>query len=229
MSDIIVTNVTENKHCDCDSVTAWLTSSPQLSLIKNRAWVYFVTKPEPWASSQGGSEILFYMQTGTINCINWTFNFSQQYLGKVLVQYIHPSDIARLLYLLWWQHGLGIRCRPGSGKLVLIMRRRTRALFMGHMIQLLLHDQLSPLHWARHHTAQLQLYRASAIQADHSEHHCSSLSIVIPGNRNGLISDSDLNVLRFPHRQDGSGPAWSLDESVISGVERGPLYGSFCV
>ena len=45
-------------------------------------------------SSQGGSEILFYMQTGTINFINWTFNFSQQYLGKVLVQYIHdPSDI----------------------------------------------------------------------------------------------------------------------------------------
>ena len=35
-----------------------------------------------------------YMQTGTINFINWTFNFSQQYLGKVLVQYIHdPSDI----------------------------------------------------------------------------------------------------------------------------------------
>ena len=34
-------------------------------------------------------EILFYMQTGTINCINWTFNFSQQYQGSALEQYIH--------------------------------------------------------------------------------------------------------------------------------------------
>ena len=40
------------------------------------------------------------MQTGTINFINWTFNFSQQYLGKVLVQYIHPSDIARVVISL---------------------------------------------------------------------------------------------------------------------------------
>ena len=29
------------------------------------------------------------MQTGTINCINWTFNFSQQYQGSALEQYIH--------------------------------------------------------------------------------------------------------------------------------------------
>ena len=40
------------------------------------------------------------MQTGTINFINWTFNFSQQYLGKVLVQYIHPSDIASVVISL---------------------------------------------------------------------------------------------------------------------------------
>lgn len=140
MSDIIVTNVTENKHWDCDSVTAaWLTSSPQLSLIKNWARVCFVTQPEPpW-----GSEILFYMQTGTINCINWTFNFSQQYLGKVLVQYIHPSDILRVCYILniFSFDGTApcIRCRLSSGKFLFIMRRRARALFMGHMIQLLLH------------------------------------------------------------------------------------------
>ena len=76
--------------------------------------------------------------------------------------------------------------------------------------------------WARNHTA-------SIVSSISNTDHCSSLSIVIPGNRNGLISDSDLEVLRFPHRQDGSGPAWSLDESVISGVERGPLDGSFCV
>ena len=103
------------------------------------SWVCFVTQPE----LPRGSEILFYMQTGTINCINWTFNFSQQYLGKVLVQYIHPSDILRVCYIwnIFSYDGTApcIRCRLSSGKFLFIMRRRARALFMGHMIQLLLH------------------------------------------------------------------------------------------
>ena len=176
MSDIIVTNVTENKHWDCDSVTAaWLTSSPQLSLIKNWARVCFVTQPEPlW-----GSEILFYMQTGTINCINWTFNFSQQYLGKVLVQYIHPSDILRvcyILYLLWW-HSTVYQVSAELWKVSVHNEKAGPGFIYGTYDPVV----ITPLaltsrsHWAWSRITQLYWEQ----QYSDREHHCSSLSIVI--------------------------------------------------
>ena len=194
--------------------------------------MYFVTKP--WAAvSARDWEILFYMQTGTINCINWTFNFSQQYLGKVLVQYIHPSDMVSVVISEIFSGGdsygtmPGIRCRPGSGKLWLIMRRRTRALFMGHMIQLLLHhsSHLSRSHWALPRISSPQLYRAAIL----------SLIVNIiaaryqswsSGNRNVLISASNLNTSTEIPTQDLSRTGFVpfLDTNVISGAQPKPLW-----
>ena len=84
------------------SVDCWLTFASfrcsaqlQWSLVQVEQELDFVLSQTGYGGVTAVSrgvwrwEILFYMQTGTINCINWTFNFSQQYQGSALEQYIH--------------------------------------------------------------------------------------------------------------------------------------------